>query len=87
MLLAAQTTATETLSAGNLTIGAARTRAAPPGAKTAVGYLRIANKGAQPERLLRVEFAGATRAGLHETAEATCSARFHLPRSTFEGDQ
>jgi hypothetical protein len=70
LLLAAQTAAAQTFSAGNLTIGPVWTRATPPGAKTAVGYLRITNKGTEPDRLLRVEFASATEAGLHETAEA-----------------
>ena len=66
----AQIAAAQTFSAGDLTIGPIWTRATPPGASTAVGYLRITNAGSNPDRLLRVEFASATESSLHESAEA-----------------
>ena len=43
------------------------TRATPPGAKMAAGYMTIRNKSASPDKLLRVTSAGAARVETHVT--------------------
>ena len=42
-------------------------RATPPGAKVAVGYMEIRNRGSQPDRLLSVSTAVAKRVEMHVT--------------------
>jgi hypothetical protein len=42
-------------------------RATPPGAKVAVGYMEIRNRGSQPDRLLSVSAAVAQRVEMHVT--------------------
>jgi copper(I)-binding protein len=42
-------------------------RATPPGAKVAVGYMEIRNRGAQPDRLLSASSAVAKRVEMHVT--------------------
>jgi periplasmic copper chaperone A len=42
-------------------------RATPPGAKVAVGYMEIRNRGSQPDRLLSVSSAVAKRVEMHLT--------------------
>lgn len=43
------------------------TRATPPGARMAAGYMTIRNKSASPDRLLSVTSAGAARVETHVT--------------------
>jgi copper(I)-binding protein len=45
-------------------------RATPPGAKVAVGYLEIRNHGAQPDRLLSATTPAAKRVEMHITEHA-----------------
>ena len=59
-----------TISAGSLTIGPVWTRATPPGASSAGGYLTVVNQGTEPDKLVEVEFAAASAAGLHRTLSA-----------------
>ena len=42
-------------------------RATPPGAKLAVGYMEIRNRGSQPDRLLSASTAAAKRVEMHVT--------------------
>lgn len=42
-------------------------RATPPGAKVAVGYMEIRNRGSQPDRLLSVSTTVAKRVEMHVT--------------------
>jgi hypothetical protein len=42
-------------------------RATPPGAKVAVGYMEIRNRGSQPDRLLSASTAVAKRVEMHVT--------------------
>lgn len=51
---------------GNLVIEAPWTRATPPGAKVAGGYVRITNTGNEPDRLVGGTFPGAERVEVHE---------------------
>jgi periplasmic copper chaperone A len=53
---------------GDLEIGHPWTRATPPSAKVAGGYLRITNKGATPDRLLSAAFTGSAITEVHEMA-------------------
>ncbi|MEH2472594.1 uncharacterized protein YcnI/copper(I)-binding protein [Nitrobacteraceae bacterium AZCC 2161] len=52
--------------AGDLMIMAPWTRATPPGAKIAGGYLTVTNSGKQSDRLLGGSFAGGSRIEVHE---------------------
>lgn len=53
---------------GDLEIGHPWTRATPPAAKVAGGYLRIANRGQQPDRLVSATFEGSNSVEVHEMA-------------------
>ena len=52
--------------AGDLSIATAWTRATPPGAKVAGGYLTITNTGNTPDRLIGGTFSGGGRVEVHE---------------------
>lgn len=54
------------IKAGTLTISRPWLRATPGGAKVAGGYLRIANTGPEPDRLLSASLPLATRGEVHE---------------------
>jgi periplasmic copper chaperone A len=51
---------------GDLVIAHPWTRATPPGAPVAGGYLAITNKGGAADRLVAVSFAGASNVEIHE---------------------
>jgi periplasmic copper chaperone A len=53
---------------GELEIGHPWTRATPPSARVAGGYLTITNKGATADRLLSATFAGSRTTEVHEMA-------------------
>jgi copper(I)-binding protein len=53
--------------AGGLVIERAWTRATPPGAQVAAGYLRVTNTGTAPDRLTDAAIEGARSAELHAT--------------------
>ncbi len=53
---------------GDLVIGHPWTRATPPAAKVAGGFLTIENKGAQADRLLSATFSGSNIVEVHEMA-------------------
>ena len=55
-------------SAGDIVISQAWTRATPPGAKAAAGFMVIENRGGQPDRLIGGSFAGAASVEIHEMA-------------------
>ena len=57
-----------TAKAGDLTISAAWTRQAPPGAKVGGGYLVVRNDGTEPDRLIGGAAAFAGRVEIHEMA-------------------
>jgi periplasmic copper chaperone A len=66
---------------GDLAIGHPWTRATPPSAKVAGGYLKITNKGATPDRLLSAEFTGSSTTEVHEMAhEGGVMTMRELPR-------
>ena len=50
---------------GDLRVGHPWTRATPPGAKVAAGYLSIRNSGSQPDRILGASSPAAERVELH----------------------
>ena len=50
---------------GDLRVGHPWTRATPPGAKVAAGYLSIRNSGQQPDRILGASSPAAERVELH----------------------
>jgi len=56
--------------AGNLIIEAPWTRATPPGARVAGGYLKITNTGREPDRIVGGSLVGAERVEIHEMAMA-----------------
>lgn len=56
------------IEAGALVISGYWTRATPPGAPTAAGYLSIHNRGASADRIVAVETPAATTAEIHEMA-------------------
>lgn len=56
----------QTYTAGALTIDAPWSRATPGGAKIAGGYVRIANTGSEPDRLVGGTLAVATGVEVHE---------------------
>jgi periplasmic copper chaperone A len=66
-LLAATVNAGE-VTAGNLAIMQAWSRATPGGAQVAGGYLTIENKGSQPDRLLSASTNAAQKIEIHEMA-------------------
>jgi len=53
---------------GDLEIGHPWSRATPPGAKVAGGYLTVTNKGSAPDRLLAISSDICDKAELHEMA-------------------
>jgi periplasmic copper chaperone A len=53
---------------GDLEIGHPWTRATPPSARVAGGFLKITNKGATSDRLLSATFIGSTSTEVHEMA-------------------
>lgn len=53
---------------GDLEIGHPWSRATPPGAKVAGGYLTVTNKGSAPDRLLSITSEICDKAELHEMA-------------------
>jgi copper(I)-binding protein len=53
---------------GDLEIGHPWSRATPPGAKVAGGYLTVTNKGSAPDRLLSISSDISDKAELHEMA-------------------
>lgn len=54
--------------AGTLVIEAPWTRATPPGARVAGGYLKITNTGREPDRIVGGSLVGAERVEIHEMA-------------------
>ncbi|MFC4172774.1 DUF1775 domain-containing protein [Microvirga sp. GCM10011540] len=58
--------ASASATAGSLAIEQPWSRATPPGAKVGGGYLRITNKGQEPDRLVGGSFALAGRVEMHE---------------------
>jgi len=66
---------------GDLEIGHPWSRATPPAARVAVGYLTITNKGAQPDRLVSAAFDGSAAVEVHEMATVDGVMRMReLPR-------
>jgi copper(I)-binding protein len=65
LLLAALPASADEVKAGDLVLTGLWTRATPPGAPTAGGYLTIANNGSEPDTLTAVASPGAARAELH----------------------
>ena len=63
------------VTAGTLTITQPWSRATPGGAKVAAGYVRIANKGREPDRLIGATSPLAGRIEIHETSEEGGVAR------------
>jgi copper(I)-binding protein len=57
---------TQTYRVGDLTIEAPWARATPAGAKVGGAYLKISNKGTQPDRLIGGALAGASDVEVHE---------------------
>ncbi len=53
---------------GELEIGHPWTRATPPSARVAGGFLKITNRGSSPDRLLSATFEGASSVEVHEMA-------------------
>ncbi|PZO78703.1 MAG: hypothetical protein DI629_11075 [Mesorhizobium amorphae] len=54
--------------AGTITIGHPWSRAAPPGAKVAAGYVTLTNTGSEPDRLVEATAELAGRGEIHEMA-------------------
>jgi copper(I)-binding protein len=52
---------------GDLQVRHPWSRATPPGAKVAIGYMEIRNRGTQPDRLLSASTAVAKRVEMHVT--------------------
>jgi hypothetical protein len=52
---------------GDLQVRHPWSRATPPGAKVAIGYMEIRNRGTQPDRLLSASSAVAKRVEMHVT--------------------
>ena len=65
---AAATASADDVIAGDLTISGAWTRATPPGAPTAGGYLTITNKGSSDDTLVAVASPAAATSELHQMA-------------------
>jgi periplasmic copper chaperone A len=62
-------------SAGDLKISHPWARMTVPGAKVGAGYLKVANTGAAPDRLVSVETPAADRVEIHESLEENGVAR------------
>lgn len=65
----------QTYQAGSLVIEAPWSRATPGGAKVAAGYMRIVNRGAEPDRLTGGTAAAAGGFEMHETTTMDGVAR------------
>lgn len=66
---------------GDLEIAHPWSRATPPAAKVAGGYLKITNRGSQPDRLIAASFEGSRAAEIHEMTTADGVMRMReLPR-------
>ena len=59
-----------TFRAGSLTIEAPWSRATPGGAKIGAGYMRIVNRGVEPDRLIGGTASAAARVSLHGTTNS-----------------
>ena len=68
LALIAPTAAADAVKVGTLELSGLWTRATPPKAPSAGGYLTIINKGNQPDRLVAAASPMAGRAGFHEMA-------------------
>jgi hypothetical protein len=68
LLPALATASAHDVKVGSLTLSDLWTRAIPPGAPAAAGYLAIANSGAEPDRLIAVSTPLAESSELHVTA-------------------
>ncbi len=55
---------------GDLEIGHPWTRATPPAARVAGGFLKITNRGTVPDRLVSATFEGSSTVEIHEMAHA-----------------
>lgn len=60
---------------GSLTITSPWSRATVPNAPVAVAYLRIVNRGHEPDRLIAADFEGAGTVEIHESTEENGIAR------------
>lgn len=60
---------------GSLTISAPWSRATAPQAPVAAAYLRIVNRGSEPDRLVSASFDGAGAVEIHESSEENGIAR------------
>ena len=67
LLLAAAQALAHNHEKGDIQIRHPWSRATPPGAKVAAGYMEIRNVGSQPDRLLSVTSAAAQRVEMHVT--------------------
>ena len=67
LLLLATATLAHSHEKGDIEVHHPWSRATPPGAKLAVGYMEIRNRGSQPERLLSASTAAAKRVEMHVT--------------------
>jgi copper(I)-binding protein len=65
--IAASVTLAHNHEKGDIQVHHPWSRATPPGAKVAAGYMEIRNRGAQPDRLLSASTPAAQRVELHVT--------------------
>src|SRR5688500_20120134 len=65
----------QTYRAGSLVIETPWSRATPGGAKIGAGYMRIVNRGSEPDRLVAGTMPAAGRFALHETTNVDGLAR------------
>ena len=63
------------ITAGALTLQGPWARATPAGAKVAGGYVRVTNRGAEPDRLIGTSLAVAERGEIHQTSVTDGVAR------------
>jgi periplasmic copper chaperone A len=61
--------------AGSIVIEAPWSRATPGGAKVGSGYMRLVNRGSEPDRLIGGTAAGAARVEVHESSNVGGVAR------------
>ena len=64
-MLASASAAAHGYDKGDLRVGHPWTRATPPGAKVAAGYLSVRNSGKEPDRILNASSPAAERVELH----------------------
>ena len=67
--------AAPTYQAGSLVVEAPWSRATPGGAKIGSGYMRIVNRGSEPDRLIGGTATGAARVEVHESSNLDGVAR------------